>query len=85
MSLDDEESHRRFTDKHELNFPLLADTDASVSKAYGVYGEKNNYGKKSWGINRTTFIIDKEGKIKHVFKKVQADGHSKEVLEVLDS
>jgi peroxiredoxin Q/BCP len=85
VSLDDQESHRRFTDKYSLNFPLLCDTDAKVSKTYGVYGEKNNYGKKYWGINRTTFIIDKEGKIKHVFSKVQVDTHSKDVLEVLGS
>jgi len=85
VSLDDQESHRRFTDKYSLNFPLLCDTDAKVSKAYGVYGEKNNYGKKYWGINRTTFIIDKEGKIKHIFSKVQVDTHSKDVLEVLGS
>lgn len=83
VSLDDQESHRRFTDKYSLNFPLLCDTDAKVSKAYGVYGEKNNQGKKYWGINRTTFIIDKEGKIKHIFSKVQVDTHSKDVLEIL--
>ncbi len=83
ISNDDWSSHQNFAQKYNLNFTLLSDPDASVSKAYGVYKEKNMYGKKFWGIERTTFIIDSEGKIAKVFPRVQVDGHSAEVLETL--
>ena len=76
-------SHQNFAQKYNLNFTLLSDPDALVSKAYGVYKEKNMYGKKFWGIERATFIIDSEGKIAKVFPRVQVDGHSAEVLETL--
>lgn len=81
VSLDDVDSHRMFADKYKLPFPLLADTDTSVSNAYGVYKEKNLYGKKSMGIERTTFVIDREGKIARVFPRVKVDQHGDEVLE----
>jgi len=83
VSNDDWASHQNFAQKYNLNFTLLSDPDASVSKSYGVYKEKNMYGKKFWGIERTTFIIDGEGKIAKVFPRVQVDGHSAEVLETL--
>ena len=80
VSLDNEEKHKKFTEKHDLPFPLLSDTEIKVSKAYGVYGEKSFLGKKYFGINRTTFVIDKKGFIKHVFEKVNPKNHSKEVV-----
>ena len=83
ISNDDWNSHQSFAQKYNLNFTLLSDPDASVSKAYGVYKEKNMYGKKFWGIERTTFIVDPEGKIAKIFPRVQVDGHSAEVLETL--
>ena len=64
-----------------MPFDLLADTEKEIVNAYGVYGEKNMYGKKYMGINRTTFLIDEEGKIAKIFKKVKVDEHADEVLE----
>jgi peroxiredoxin Q/BCP len=83
VSLDGPESHRKFIAKFALPFPLLSDVDASVSKAYGVYKEKNMYGKKYWGIERSTFVIDPAGRFKAVFPKVKVDGHVEEVLAAL--
>ena len=65
--------------------PLLADTDRKVAEAYGVFKEKSMYGKKVMGIERTTFIIGKDGLIKKIFPKVKVDGHIEEVLRALDS
>ena len=64
--------------------PLLADTDRKVAAAYGVYKEKMMYGKKVMGLERTTFIIGKDGVIKQIFAKVQVDGHTEAVLQALD-
>ena len=64
-------------------FPLLCDTDKKVAKAYGVLKEKNLYGKKVMGIERTTFVIQPEGRIARIFEKVKADGHAEEVLAAL--
>ncbi|MCP9446302.1 MAG: thioredoxin-dependent thiol peroxidase [Nitrospira sp.] len=85
VSLDGQESHQKFIKKFGLPFPLLSDEDARVSKAYGVYKQKNMYGKKYWGIERSTFIIDPEGKVKAVFRKVKVDGHADQVLAALKS
>lgn len=85
VSKDTVESHQRFSTKHELHFPLLSDPDASVIDAYGAWGEKNMYGKKSMGIVRTTVIIDPEGKVKKVFPKVKVAHHVDAVLEALDA
>jgi thioredoxin-dependent peroxiredoxin len=63
--------------------PLLADTNKEVATGYGVYKEKNMYGKKVMGLERTTFIIGKDGKIKKIFPKVKVDGHVEQVLEAL--
>lgn len=83
VSLDGKESHQRFIKKFGLPFPLLSDEDARISKTYGVYKEKNMYGKKYWGIERSTFVIDPEGKVKAIFRKVKVDGHADEVLMAL--
>lgn len=85
VSLDGTESHRKFIAKFDLPFSLLCDEDASVSKAYGVYKLKNMYGKKYWGIERSTFVIDGRGAIKALFRKVKVDGHVDEVLAALKS
>lgn len=83
ISLDGAESHRKFIDKYGLPFSLLSDEDAAVSKAYEVYKLKNMYGRKYWGIERSTFVIDQAGLIKSIFRKVKVDGHADEVLAVL--
>ena len=83
VSQDDGVSHQKFITKYQLPFTLLSDEDARVSKTYGVYKQKNMYGKKYWGIERTTFVIDPAGKLKAVFKKVKVDGHVDEVLAAL--
>ena len=83
ISLDDELSHQRFAQKYNLTFPLLSDMDAAVSRQYGVYKEKNLYGRSFWGIERTTFAIDREGKVENVFRRVKVEGHADEVLATL--
>ena len=85
VSMDGKESHQKFIRKYGLPFPLLSDEDATVSKAFGVYKEKNMYGKKYWGIERSTFVIDPAGAIKAVFRKVKVDDHADEVLTALKS
>jgi peroxiredoxin Q/BCP len=83
VSTDSVESHKKFKEKYHLNFPLLSDVEKKVVNAYGVWKEKNMYGKKYMGIERTTFIIDELGKIKKIFPKVKVDGHLEEVLAEL--
>jgi peroxiredoxin Q/BCP len=83
VSADSVNSHQKFKNKYSLNFPLLSDPDREMIKNYDVWKEKNMYGKKTMGIERTTFIIDEEGKIAHIFPKVKVDGHTEEVLEKL--
>lgn len=83
VSTDDVASHDKFRDKFKLNFPLLADIDHKVAEKYGAWREKNMYGKKSMGIQRSTFLIDKDGKVAKVWKKVSVDGHDEQVLEAL--
>ncbi len=83
VSLDGKDSHRKFIKKFGLPFALLSDEDATVSKAYGVYKEKNMYGRTYWGIERSTFVIDAAGKLKAIFRKVKVDGHDDEVLTAL--
>ena len=85
VSNDDQVSHQKFANKYELPFPLLSDVDKKVAEAYGVYKEKNMYGKKYMGIERTTFVIGKDGKVKKIFPKVKVDGHFEEVLQALES
>jgi peroxiredoxin Q/BCP len=83
VSTDDVASHVKFRDKYTLNFPLLADTEHKVAEKYGAWREKNMYGKKSMGIQRSTFLIDGEGVVRKVWKKVSVDGHDAEVLAAL--
>ena len=84
VSPDTAESHVKFRDKFELNFPLLADPDHAVAEEYGAWREKNMYGKKSMGIQRSTYLIDATGKIAKVWKKVSVDGHDESVLAALE-
>ena len=84
VSVDDLASHQKFAEKYGLPFPLLADTDTTVSQLYGVWKEKNMYGKKYMGVNRETFLIDKEGIVRKIWPKVKADGHAQEVLDTID-
>jgi len=83
ISLDDELSHQRFAQKYNLSFPLLSDVDALVSRQYGTYKEKNLYGRSYWGIERTTFVIDREGRVENVFRRVKVEGHAEEVMATL--
>lgn len=81
VSCDDIPSHEKFAAKYDLPFPLLSDPDTSVSTAYGVYKEKTNYGRKYMGIERSTFVIDGEGRIARIFRNVKVDGHVEKVLD----
>jgi peroxiredoxin Q/BCP len=81
VSTDPMASHQQFREKHRLPFPLLADEDAAVSKLYGVYKQRNLYGKKYMGIERTTFVIDRTGRIAQIYPKVKVDGHVENLLE----
>ena len=83
VSIDDENSHKKFREKYRLPFTLLADKDKKVVEKYGVWVEKNNYGKKYMGIARKTFLIDKEGIITHIFNKVDTENHATEVMAKL--
>lgn len=83
ISPDDVASHQKFTDKFQLNFPLLADVDHAVAEKFGAWREKNMYGKKSMGVQRSTFIIDGNGIVCKVWKKVSVDGHDQQVIDEL--
>lgn len=83
ISPDPVASHARFRSKHDLNFPLLADTDHEVAERYGVWKEKSMYGKKFWGVERSTFLIDEEGTIVRVWRRVRPRGHAGKVAEAL--
>jgi len=83
VSKDSAESHSKFIAKQELNFDLLTDKDGKVLEAYGAWGEKVLYGKKSLGVIRSTVVIDEEGIVRKVFPKVRVNGHVDAVLEAL--
>ena len=83
VSRDSVARHEKFRDKYELNFPLLADDDGEVCKAYGTWKEKSLYGRKFMGIERTTVVIDPQGKIQSIFSKVKVKGHADAVLEAI--
>jgi peroxiredoxin Q/BCP len=85
VSPDDEASHVQFKEKYGLPFTLLADTDHATADEYGVWVEKNLYGKHYWGVERSTFVIDAEGNVARALRKVKPDTHADEVLAVLDS
>ncbi|MDI6721683.1 MAG: thioredoxin-dependent thiol peroxidase [Candidatus Aenigmarchaeota archaeon] len=81
ISADSPKIHKKFAEKYKLHFTLLSDIDHKVCEKYGVWIEKNMYGKKYMGIARTTFIIDRKGVIKNIYEKVKPEDHSKEVLK----
>ncbi len=83
VSADSVASHQKFSNKYDLNFPLLSDESKAMIQAYGVWKEKSMYGRKYMGIERTTVLIAKDGTITHVFPKVRVEGHYEEVLEAL--
>jgi peroxiredoxin Q/BCP len=83
VSPDSVASHRKFRDKFGLNYPLLADEDHRVAEAYGVWKEKSMYGRKSMGIERSTFLIDEDGKIQEAWRKVSPKGHADLLQEAL--
>jgi thioredoxin-dependent peroxiredoxin len=83
VSRDDIASHAKFRDKYHLNFPLLSDDDGGVTEAYGVWKKKNLYGREFFGIERTTFLIDEQGKIARIWPRVKVEGHTDEVLAAL--
>jgi len=85
VSRDSEASHAKFSGKYGLPFPLLADVEGKVSDAYGVWKEKSLYGRKFMGIERSTFVIGADGRIKRAWRKVKVAGHDQDVLEALQS
>ena len=85
VSPDPISSHVKFRDKFQLNFPLLSDEDHRVAEAYGVWKEKSMYGRKYWGIERSTFLIDEEGVVVEAWRKVRPKGHADRVADALGS
>ncbi len=85
VSTDDEKSHKKFAEKYDLPFRLLADSGRKIVQDYGVWGEKTLYGRKFMGINRVTYVIDERGRIAAVWPKVKPDGHAKDILEAIGS
>jgi peroxiredoxin Q/BCP len=85
VSTDSLASHEKFKSKYDLNFPLLSDETSDVAKMYGVWKEKNLYGRRSWGVARTTFWIGADGKIKKIWKKVDTERHAEDVMAELDA
>ena len=85
VSADSAESHREFRSEWKLPFPLLVDARASVARKYGVWREKQNFGKRYMGIVRSTFVIDPAGRLVRVFRNVKVEGHVHEVTESIDS
>lgn len=83
ISPDSVASHEKFIAKHDLTFPLLADEGAKIARAYGVWKEKNMYGRKYMGIERTTFLIGPDGTISRIWRKVKPAGHAEEVLKAV--
>lgn len=84
VSKDSVASHEKFTKKFELNFPLASDTDGTVCEAYGTWIEKSMYGRKYMGIDRATFLIDAEGKVAQIWRKVSVPGHIAEVAKAIN-
>jgi len=83
ISPDPIDSHRKFKEKYDLSFPLLADEDHAVAEAYDVWKEKSMYGRKYWGVERSTFLVDEEGRIQRTWRKVKPKGHAAEVREAV--
>lgn len=85
VSKDSVKKHEKFRDKYSLNFPLLADEDGSVCEAFGTIAEKSMFGKKYMGIDRSTFLIDENGVVQKIWRKVKVKGHADEVAEALEA
>lgn len=83
ISPDTQSSHQKFIAKYELPFPLIADTEKEIIKAYGTWGLKKMYGKEYEGLLRTTFVIDEKGIIEHIFAKVKTKDHTNQILEII--
>ena len=83
ISRDSPASHKKFTEKHSLEIKLASDTDHKVTEAYGAWALKKMYGKESYGVVRSTFLIDPQGKVAHAWKKVSVKGHAEAVAEKL--
>ena len=83
VSTDSVASHEKFQDKHHLNFPLLSDQTADVAKMYGVWKEKNLYGRRTWGVARTTYWIGPDQRVKKIYKQVDTARHAEDILEDL--
>lgn len=83
VSTDGLESHQKFRDKFQLNFPLLADIDHQVAERYGAWREKTRFGKTSMGIQRSTFVIDSAGVVRKMWKNVTVEGHDEKVIEAV--
>jgi peroxiredoxin Q/BCP len=83
ISKDTPKDQKKFKDKYSLPYPLLADEDKKLSEAFGVLKEKSMYGRKTLGIERTSFLIDRQGRIAQIFPKVKPEGHAEEVLTAL--
>jgi peroxiredoxin Q/BCP len=81
VSRDDLTSHAKFTEKFELPFTLISDNDGSICESFGTWVEKKNYGKTYMGIERATYLVDKDGVIRHIWRNVKANGHAEEVLD----
>lgn len=81
ISPDSQRSHQNFCAKHELNFTLLSDTGKTMAEAFGVWVEKKMYGRSYMGIQRTTFIVDEQGRIEHIFEKVDTKNHYQQILD----
>ncbi len=83
VSPDDEKSHQKFIEKFDLNFDLLVDVDHKIADKYGIWVEKNMYGRKYWGVQRATYLIGKDGKIAAMWPKVKLTGHVDEVYQTV--
>lgn len=84
ISKDSTDSHRKFSEKHDLKITLLSDANHEVLEAYGVWALKKNYGKESYGTVRSTFLIDPQGKIVHIWRSVKVSGHVETVIKALE-
>lgn len=85
VSPDPVKSHQKFKEKFKLPYRLVADTDHAIAERYGVWGEKSMYGRKYWGVLRTTFVIDKNGAIARVFEKVKPENHADDVAAAVEA
>ena len=83
VSKDDVESHAKFVNKYNLDVRLLSDVDGSLCRSYGVWVEKNMYGRKYMGIERSTFLVDKKGIVRELWRKVRVGAHAQTVLDVV--